>query len=159
MKKLILGFLFVFFTPSLFAENYSSEEAMLKNVRDAIDTKGLDVFFTNFINHSSQDFPLKMNSLDTLTGMYYVKSNKALTTGHMLSTDWKSQIMKTSGRTELEVASFIPKTMQDQAIARACSVNLNFLFFEYDVKLIGVYSDSTGAILFTTVVSKKDCQK
>lgn len=135
----------------------SNEEDMMQKVRALVNEEGIDYYVERVVEGSQTEFPKKMNSLDTVTGMYYIKSTKAIIYNHVLSSDWKRKVVKKTGISAANVEKYVSEQMQNHAIARACSFALNKLYFEHEVKLVSLYADNSGAIIFKTTVNRKDC--
>lgn len=135
----------------------SDEDEIIKKIRSIINEKGVDYYINAMVDYSQKEYPLKMDNLDTITGVYYLKTTNALTYNHLLASDWKTQISNKTGIGVDSIEKYLPGLMQSQAIARACSVTLNKLYFEHGVKLVGLYADNTGAIVFSTTVIGSDC--
>ncbi len=152
MKNLIL---FAFLFSSISFASY--EEDMMSKVRELVNSKGINFAINLVMEQGIAEYPKKLNTIDTITGQYYVKSTRTINTNHLLASDWKNQIKKMTGRAESDIDASFPGLMQNHAVFRACSFALNKFYFEHGVKLVNLYAIDTGKVLFSTRVTGEDC--
>lgn len=153
MNKII-----IFFCSLLFISAYGTSEAKkLEVIKYIIDTKGIDFMLEITVDKMQQEYPKKMDILDTVTRVYYIKLTNARVFEHVLNPNWRSIFKADHNITIKQVEDYLPELMQRNAINTACSIPLEKLYLDYSVKFINIYKEVDGTRLFDTIVEKKDC--
>ncbi len=153
MKKTIITFLYVI---SIFAYG-ASEKDLLETVKLIIDKKGIDFMLQNTVDRMQKEYPKKMDILDTVTRVYYIKLSNTRVIEHTLNPNWRTIIKADHNITIKQVEDYTPELMRLQAINTACSIPLEKMFLDYSVKFVNIYKEIDGTRLFNTIVEKKDC--
>ncbi len=110
-----------------------------------------------FIKKEQTKYPKKMNTLDTVTGVFYIRKTKAKVYRHMLNPEWRKIIKGKNNISIKQVEKYVPEMMQTQSINTACSVKLDRLYLKYGVKIVNRYSEQNGIFLFETNVEESNC--
>ena len=152
MKKILI---FILLLTSL--AQASSKEEILKNIESLIKSNGINSMMEKFIAKEQTEYPKKMNTLDTVTGVFYINMTKAKVYRHQLNPKWRTIVKGKNNISIKQVEKFLPELMQKQAINTACSVDLDKLYLKYGVKIIHRYSEQDGTYLFETIVKKSSC--
>ena len=86
--KIILINLLIFFS----LLHASTKEEILLTIESMIKANGIGDVIEMFIEKEQTEYPKKMNTLDTITGVFYIRITKAKVYKHMLNPDWRKII-------------------------------------------------------------------
>lgn len=152
MKKIFIS---LFIVLSLLQA--STEKEILEKIESAIKNNGVSPVIEMFIAKEQSEYPKVMNTLDTVTGVFYINMTKAKVYRHQLNPEWRKIIKGKNNITISQVEKFLPELMQQQATNTACSVKLDRLYLKYGVKIVHRYSEKNGIFLFETIVKESNC--
>lgn len=152
MKKI-----FIYLLVALSFLQASTEKEILEKIESAIKNNGITPVIEMFIAKEQAEYPKVMNTLDTVTGVFYIKATKAKVYKHMLNPEWRKIVKGKNNISISEVEKYLPELMQQQATNTACSVKLDRLYLKYGVKIVNRYSEQNGTFLFETTVKESNC--